>query len=38
LIEGFGFLQQLQDGLGFEARSVRLFHRPIVRNPGRLSV
>ena len=38
LVEGLGLLQQLQDGLGFEARSVRFFHSSIVWNPGRLSV
>lgn len=34
LIEGLGFLQQLQHDLGLETRGVRLFHNPIVRNPG----
>ena len=38
LSEGFGFLQQLQNDLGFEAGSVRLFHTTILPNPGRLGV
>src|SRR5206468_78910 len=33
-----GFLQQLQDNLGFEGGSVRLFHVAILPNPGALTV
>ena len=38
LAEGLGFLQQLQYSLGFEAGAVRLFHLPILPNPGLLTV
>src|SRR5262245_33944678 len=30
----FGLLQQLQDDLGLEGGGVRLFHLPILPNPG----
>ena len=38
LVERLGLLEQLQNGLGLERGSVRLFHRPILPNPGRRSV
>jgi hypothetical protein len=34
----FGLLQQLQNDLGFEGGSVRLFHMSILPNPGPLTV
>jgi hypothetical protein len=36
--DGFGFLQHLQDNLGFEGGSVRLFHMRMVPDPGRQTV
>lgn len=38
LVERFGFLQQLQDNLGFEGGGVRLFHRRSVRYSDLLTV
>ena len=38
LAERFGFLQQFQDDLSFEARCVRLFHTAILPNAGVLTV
>jgi hypothetical protein len=38
LTNGFGFLQQLQHNLGFEAGSVSFFHVTILPNSGVLTV
>lgn len=38
LVQRLGLFQQFQDNLGFETRSVRLFHTVILPNPGALSV
>jgi hypothetical protein len=38
LTNGFGFLQQLQNNLGFEGGSVRFFHLAILPNSGVLTV